>query len=268
MVGPTRSGKGLHLTDTLIRWPGPVVCVDPKGEQWERTAGFRQQAYGPVFRIPPQGLDLANFFDFTHDLDVRELHETLLRPWQDGKDRIFADKALPLFTAAAKYGDPVGEHPLAVLARLAQDSPVNALQQATAIAPTPVQVFTDGVEPERIMQNRFALSSWGNFSTRFSPFAAHLSTITSTDLPRSWAQDNATIYITYPLQSQNAVGPLAAALIAGLIRQIQANPLGKRVLFAIDEMPTVGLPNLPGYLATVGGNGITMRPVRAGTSPD
>lgn len=39
VVGPTRSGKGLHLTDTLIRWPGPVVCVDPKGEQWERTAG-------------------------------------------------------------------------------------------------------------------------------------------------------------------------------------------------------------------------------------
>jgi type IV secretory pathway TraG/TraD family ATPase VirD4 len=53
VVGPTRSGKGLHLTDTLIRWPGPVVCIDPKGEQWQRTASFRQRAYGPVFRIPP-----------------------------------------------------------------------------------------------------------------------------------------------------------------------------------------------------------------------
>ena len=35
-------------------------------------------------------------------------------------------------------------------------------------------------------------------------------------------------------------------------------PPGAPVLFAIDEMPTVGLPNLPGYLATVGGSGITM----------
>jgi hypothetical protein len=85
-----------------------------------------------------------------------------------------------------------------------------------------------------------------------------MSTITSTTLLRTWVQDNASIYITYPLESQNAVGPLAAALIAGLVRQILANPPGKRVLFAIDEMPTVALPNLTGYLATVGGAGITM----------
>jgi type IV secretory pathway TraG/TraD family ATPase VirD4 len=52
--------------------------------------------------------------------------------------------------------------------------------------------------------------------------------------------------------------PLAAALLAGLVRQLLANPPGKRVLFAIDEMPTVGLPNLTGYLATVGGVGLTM----------
>jgi hypothetical protein len=73
VVGPTRSGKGLHLTDTLIRWPGPVVCVDPKGEQWQRTAGFRQQAYGPVYRIPPQALDLGELYDLQQDLDAREL---------------------------------------------------------------------------------------------------------------------------------------------------------------------------------------------------
>jgi len=39
---------------------------------------------------------------------------------------------------------------------------------------------------------------------------------------------------------QNAVGPLAAALIAGLVRQILANPPRKGVRFAIDGMPTVG----------------------------
>ena len=90
------------------------------------------------FHLADAGIrPLANFFDFCHDLVVRELHETLLRPWQDGKDRIFADEALPLFTAAAKYGESVGEHPLAVLARRTQDSLVNALQQASAIAPVP-----------------------------------------------------------------------------------------------------------------------------------
>jgi type IV secretory pathway TraG/TraD family ATPase VirD4 len=46
--------------------------------------------------------------------------------------------------------------------------------------------------------------------------------------------------------------------MAGLHRQLLANPPGKRVLFAIEEMPAIGLPNLTGYLATVGGAGITM----------
>ena len=40
--------------------------------------------------------------------------------------------------------------------------------------------------------------------------------------------------------------------------------LGKRVLFAIDEMPTVGLPNLTGYRATVGHAGITLVMYRPG----
>jgi hypothetical protein len=78
-------------------------------------------------------------YDLKQDLDVRELHETLLRPWLDGNDRIFADKALPLFTAAVKYAHATSEHPLEVLGRWAQDSTVNALQQATTIAPIPVQ---------------------------------------------------------------------------------------------------------------------------------
>jgi hypothetical protein len=168
---------------------------------------------------------------------VHELHETLLRPWQDGKDRIFADKAVSLFTDAARYGESVGEHALSVLVRWGQDSPVNALQQASAMAPVPVQVFTDGVERDRIIQNRCPLSNWGNFSTRFSPFATDIDTITSTDLSRTWAQDNATIYITYPLQSQNTVGPLGSGGDRRTDTPDPGAPTGKRVLFAIDGCP-------------------------------
>lgn len=32
VVGPTRSGKGLHLTQTLLQWPGAALIIDPKGE--------------------------------------------------------------------------------------------------------------------------------------------------------------------------------------------------------------------------------------------
>ena len=64
VIAPTRSGKGLHLTETLLRWPGAAVVLDPKGEQWTRTAGTRAQL-GPVYRLPEQGIDLADAFRLT-----------------------------------------------------------------------------------------------------------------------------------------------------------------------------------------------------------
>lgn len=256
-MGPTRSGKSFQLTDTLLRWPGPAVCVDPKGEQWERTAGLRAKVYGPVYRIPPQGLDLGRFYDLGQDIDARELHEALLRPWRDGKDRIFADKTLPLFGAAGAVGRVKGEHPLRVLARWAQASPVVALREAKGMAPAAVDVFTDGYELEKIGNNRFALSAWGTFSTRFAPFAAHIGTVTADAIPEDWLGRNATVYLTYPLQARVAVAPLAAALIGGLVRDVLARKPARRVLLAVDEMPTVGLAHLSTYLATVGGAGIT-----------
>jgi len=258
VIAPTRSGKSFHLTDTLLRWPGPAVVIDPKGEQWERTAGFRARHYGPVYRLPPQGLDLADLYDLDADLDLRELHEVLLRPWRDGEQRIFADKSFALFEAAVQCGRAAGEHPLRVLGRWARQSPVVALAEAERVAPAAARTFTDGAAPERLIENRFALSAWGTFSTRFSPFAAHLDTVARGDVPVDWARCNATLYITYPLQTQAAVGPLAAALIAGLIRRLQAERPPARVLCAVDEMPTVGLPHLAASLATVGGAGITM----------
>ena len=47
VVAPSRSGKGFHQTDTLLRFPGPALVVDPKREQYRRTAGTRA-ARGPV----------------------------------------------------------------------------------------------------------------------------------------------------------------------------------------------------------------------------
>lgn len=258
VIGPTRSGKSFHMTDLLLRWPGAAVVIDPKGEQWQRTVGFRQQACGPVYRLPPQGVDLVQLYDLGQDLDRRELHEILLRPFLDQQHRIFADKCLPLLQAAVETGAQTGEHPLRLLARWATMSPVTALKEALVHAPGATAVFTDGTAPEQFAMNRLAMSAWGTFTSRFSPFAAHLDTITAGTLPAQWAAERATLYLTYPLQAQSAVAPLAAAIVAGLVRSLPAQQAGERTLFAIDEMPAVALPGLATYLATVGGAGVTM----------
>lgn len=50
---PTRSGKGVGLVvPTLLAWPGSAIVHDIKGENWERTAGWRAR-FGRVLRFDP-----------------------------------------------------------------------------------------------------------------------------------------------------------------------------------------------------------------------
>jgi len=55
VIAPTRSGKGVGLIlPTLLSWKGSCVVLDIKGENWELTAGWRQQyANNKVLRFDP-----------------------------------------------------------------------------------------------------------------------------------------------------------------------------------------------------------------------
>ena len=78
-IAPTRTGKGVGtIIPNLLDYPGPVVCIDPKGENARITArhrakfgpvhvldpfgvtGIASAAFNPLDRIDPAGLDLAD----------------------------------------------------------------------------------------------------------------------------------------------------------------------------------------------------------------
>lgn len=78
-IAPTRTGKGVGtIIPNLLDYPGPVVCIDPKGENARITARHRARfgpvhvldpfgvtglplaAFNPLDRIDPDGLDLAD----------------------------------------------------------------------------------------------------------------------------------------------------------------------------------------------------------------
>jgi type IV secretion system protein VirD4 len=51
---PTRSGKGVSLViPSLLIWPESCVIYDIKGENWDKTAGFRAQAGQVCFKFSP-----------------------------------------------------------------------------------------------------------------------------------------------------------------------------------------------------------------------
>jgi type IV secretion system protein VirD4 len=265
VTGPTRCGKGLHLTATLLKWPGAAIIVDPKGEQFKRTAGHREKHFGPVYRLPGHQVHLAYYYDHLLDQDsLLELHGHLLRPGQS-RERIFADKSRSLFTAVAHFARARRLNPLRVLLDVAESDPVVAMQglETVAAAKQYVRLFTDGLQPAKYQENRFATSAFGTFTTQLAGYQKHIDTIAparndATVIPRDWAAQRATIYITYPLADLEGVGGVVSAIMAGLMRYQLRNNLRDRMLVAIDELPSVGLYNVADYLSTVGGFGITM----------
>lgn len=53
LAAPTRSGKGVStVVPTLFSYAGHVIVLDYKGENFEKTSGFRSQL-GPVYRYAP-----------------------------------------------------------------------------------------------------------------------------------------------------------------------------------------------------------------------
>ena len=58
---PTRSGKGVGLVvPTLLTWPGSCIVHDIKGENWERTGGWRSR-FGRVLLFDPTNPDSAAY---------------------------------------------------------------------------------------------------------------------------------------------------------------------------------------------------------------
>jgi type IV secretion system protein VirD4 len=265
VTGPTRCGKGLHLTGTLLKWPGAAIVVDPKAEQFKRTAGHREKHFGPVYRLPGHQVHLSYYYDHLLDRDsLLELHGHLLRPGQS-RERIFADKSRSLFTAVAHFARARRLNPLRVLLDVGESDPVVAMHglETVAAAKPYVRLFTDGLPPAKYQENRFATSAFGTFTTQLAGYQKHVDTIAPTRngetvIPRDWAAQNTTIYITYPLADLEGVGGVVSAIMAGLMRYQIRNHLRDRILVAIDELPSVGLYNVADYLSTVGGYGITM----------
>lgn len=264
VVAATRSGKGLHLTEVLKHWPGPAVVIDPKSEQWTRTAALRQQRVGPVYHLPGHQVKLAHYYNFRNPDDLQELHAQMLRPDEDSQ-RIFADKSLSLFRAVGHFSAKRGEDALRVLLNAAEDDfqqVLLGLDSVPAAKPF-VRQFTNGLPPEKVTSNdRFVTSAYGTFTTRLFGYQKHIDTIcpytSKQTLPREWASRKSTLYITYSLNDLQGVGGVVSAILAGLMRDHMKNGQRQRLLVVIDETAAVRLRHLDTYLATVGGYGITM----------
>ncbi|MFM9938686.1 MAG: type IV secretory system conjugative DNA transfer family protein [Hyphomicrobiaceae bacterium] len=122
IAGPGAGKSSALVIPNLLTYPGSVVVLDVKGDLWQKTAGHRKSAFGPVYRFAPTdptgNSHCFNPFDFissdaavaANDCEVFSQQVILDRaqdkdPYWEGKGRDFLWAFAMLLALAAPKGE-------------------------------------------------------------------------------------------------------------------------------------------------------------------
>ncbi|HEY6641055.1 type IV secretory system conjugative DNA transfer family protein [Povalibacter sp.] len=113
LAAPPRTGKGVGVViPNALNWPGSLVCVDIKKENWTVTAGYRQQQGQPCFLLDPFGEDGStarwNPFFYVSANPQRRVNDLqriaeMLYPDPPNVDPFWTASARSLFLGIAMY---------------------------------------------------------------------------------------------------------------------------------------------------------------------
>ena len=113
LAAPPRAGKGTGIVvPNALNWPGSLVCVDIKRENWTLTAGFRERSGQACYLFDPFAEDGRTarwnpFFYVSHDPlkrvnDLQRIAE-MLYPDPPNVDPFWTASARSLFLGIALY---------------------------------------------------------------------------------------------------------------------------------------------------------------------
>ena len=113
LAAPPRAGKGTGIVvPNALNWPGSLVCVDIKRENWTLTAGFRERCGQACYLFDPFAEDGRTarwnpFFYVSHDAlkrvnDLQRIAE-MLYPDPPNVDPFWTASARSLFLGIALY---------------------------------------------------------------------------------------------------------------------------------------------------------------------
>lgn len=113
LAAPPRAGKGTGVViPNLLNWPGSVICVDIKRENWTLTAGFRSQSGQQCFLFDPfseEGRTARwNPFHYVAEDPIRRVNDLqrigeMLYPDPPNVDPFWTASARSLFLGIALY---------------------------------------------------------------------------------------------------------------------------------------------------------------------
>ena len=275
VTAPTRSGKGVGLViPNLLSWPGAVLVLDIKKENYGITAGFRRK-HQPVYMWAPMDEEShrynpLDFISSDPSLRVTELQKlaTNLIPHSGRGETMWVEEARSLFiglvllvlddkdvphTIGQVYRTLMSETDLYQVATMAleQDRTVDPLCRRL------LANFKNKADKERsgVKSNlTAALSLWAN------PTIDAATSASDFDL-RSFRRKPATVYVGVGQDQLLTLAPLLNLFFQQAVSELSQAVPGKdepyQVLFLIDEFAMLGaMPTLATGLALLAGYNI------------
>jgi type IV secretion system protein VirD4 len=292
MFAPTRSGKGVSsVIPTCIDYPHSLITIDPKGENFNITAGWRRK-FSHVLRLSPVSQDTLQF-NILDELneecayrDASMIADILTSPADgkiDGSSRHWTDTAKDLITGTIlhiKFSDYPDKSLYGVLAFLSQAGNADEGNKGLALLDSMINTRHSSPEIHEIVCNvaqrnraRPDDERGSIFSTAVTalqifedPLVRNCSSSSDFCLNDFKVSDHPlSLYITVPFPDLDRLSSFIRIIVVFILRkfsqdevQFGAQKLKHPILFLIDEFPTLGtftaLETMMGILA---GYGIT-----------
>lgn len=277
-IAPTGAGKGVGcIVPALLLHDGPVIVIDPKGENVAITARRRRELGHEVFIIDPMGVtglpshsfNPLDSIDINSPLAVDEAAVLVHSLWGsdvDSRDRFWVGRAQQLLIGMLLHllaDRHKSEHTLASLRELIAQTaanPVGLIERFSASSHPEVRSLagTLGIRAEETLGGYISFAQEMVDFLR-GPLIQSVTNISSFSLDSVTRGDPISIYIVLPPHMLESHGRMLrlwiSALLAAITRR-RAKP-DKPTLFILDEAAQLGmLPQLRQALTLLRGYGL------------
>ena len=275
VVGPTRSGKGLMITQNLLTWTGNAIINDPKGENHSLTATWRAANGQRILVIDPSGN--GDCFDpikgMQRSPEALKAAADLILKVSEEKEKVFAERASMAVLAvfhAAMHQDRAS---LPYLFEVTSSSLIGFVERLREVEHPEVQRLLEAFIGKKakaftgVGDDKFLDSAWATLTTKLGTLLSSgvLRASSRNDFEaRDFLFEPTTLYLRFsevdlPF-TKTYLELVWLSLTSSLIVAADARggTLPIKTLLMLDEAKAVPMPRLADFSSTIAGRGLTL----------
>jgi hypothetical protein len=263
VVAPPTEQVTYYLDHVLLKWPYAAVVVDSNGKLHKVTAAFRERLVGRVYTFPGNQIDLGRYFPFWDESQAQKLHYFLMSPYaHENQEQI--KRSIALYLAVGHYAHARSRNLMQLLLDVASCGMLQTLRGLETVpeARLYVRQFCKGQSPHEAIHDPDTVTAFNLFTQQMQRYQPHYSLFATAPatalLPAKWAQDKASVYLTYDSLLLKEIGGLVVAIVNGLVRSHQSSGQYSKLLLVLNETIAQQIPNFDLMLSSVSDYGITV----------